>query len=366
MTPELALAASAREWPDRLHRHLLDHGGARVVQRVMSPDQISGARFDALLIDDISSFLTPRLVAVVREAGCEVIGVFDPDDSPHAKRRLLECGIGDVVESGATPDEFLNVVRGTISHGLEPIPIEHESNSSAWSIAVTGVSDGVGSTEVAVGLANAIAPTISTVLIDLDPTWPSVAPRLDIPLYPNLRTAVDKVLHDSKRIESSLQRRGPLSIVGGIADHGNAGSLSHTEVSMLVDVLADLFAVAIADLGAFPNAQGVLLGRFDSIALVGSGDPVGLARLIRSIERMLGLVDEEALVVVVNKAPPGRYHSSEIRGELTAAYPGVPSILMPLDRRVTESMWQGTVCDTGKFAKAMRRMTGVIEESLPE
>ncbi|HUP17291.1 MAG TPA: hypothetical protein VM848_14720, partial [Acidimicrobiia bacterium] len=65
MGPDIALAASAREWPDRLHRFLLDHGGGRIVDRVMTPDQASDAGFDVLLIDDVCSFLTPRLVTML-------------------------------------------------------------------------------------------------------------------------------------------------------------------------------------------------------------------------------------------------------------------------------------------------------------
>lgn len=363
MTPDLALAASAREWPDRLHRHLLDHGGGRVVRRVMSPEQASGVRFDALLIDDISSFLTPRFVTVVRQAGCEVIGVFDPTDGPDAKRRLLECGISDVVDSGASPDEFLSVVKATLAHRSEP-PQDSHPMSSGWSIAVVGVTDGVGATEVAVGLARALSTSLSTVLVDLDPVWPSVAPRLDLPLHPNLRTAVDKVLHDSRGMGAAMHDLDELSIVGGAADQGNAGPISHTETTMLVDVLSSSFEVAIADLGGLRNAQGALIGRFDSTVLVGSGDPVGLARLLRAIDRVLGIVDEDSLVVVINKTPQGRYHGSEIRAELVSAYPRIPTILMPFDRRVTESMWQGSVSSTGRFAKSVRQMTGVIEESL--
>ena len=58
--PELALAASARGWPDQLHRFLLDHGGGRVLARVMGPEQAAHDAYEVLLIDDVCSFLTPR------------------------------------------------------------------------------------------------------------------------------------------------------------------------------------------------------------------------------------------------------------------------------------------------------------------
>lgn len=364
MSPELALAASAREWPDRLHRHLLDHGGAQVVKLVMAPDQATGSRFDVLVIDDISSFLTPHLVTLVKKAGSEVIGVFDPEDGSDAKRRLLECGIGDVIESDASPDEFLRAIHSTMAHRLQTVPTSPAPAPGAWSIGVTGATDGVGATEVAVGLSCAISESLDTTLVDLDPVWPSVAPRLDLPLHPNLRTAIDKVLHDSGAVGSALHQIDSLAVVGGLADHGSAAPVSHTEMAMLIDVLASTTEVLVADLGAIGNGFGAVLSRFDSVALVGAGDPVGMARLLRTIERLLGIIDPEDLVVVINKTPGGRYHSSEIRAEMATAYPRIPTILMPHDRRVTDSAWDGSVSEKGSFARSLKRMTGLIEDSV--
>ena len=364
MTPEIALAASARDWPDRLHRHLLDHGGARVAVRVMGPDQATSNRYDVLLIDDISSFLTPRLVAVIRMAGCAVVGVFDPADGPDAKRRLLDCGISDVIESDATADEFLQAVRSAMQHRFESVPDSDGSESGAWSIGVTGAIDGVGVTEVSVSLARSLSTSLETILVDLDPIWPSIAPRLDLPLHPNLRTAVDRVLHDSGRIQSVMHELGPLSVVGGLADHGSAGPISHTEIAMLLDVLGSMAEVLVADLGSLGNAYGAVISRFGSIALVGTGDPVGITRLLRSVDRIGGLVDEDRLVVVVNKTVGSRYHESEVRAEISSAYPALPVVLMPFDTRVSEAMWEGSLADRGRFARSVKRMSQVIEESV--
>jgi MinD-like ATPase involved in chromosome partitioning or flagellar assembly len=364
VTPEIALAASAREWPDRLHRHLLDHGGGRVAVRVMGPDQATSNRYDVLLIDDISSFLTPRLVTVIKRAGCGVVGVFDPEDGPDAKRRLLECGISDVIESDATADEFLRVVRSAIQHRLDSVPDSTGGEDGAWSIAVTGATDGVGATEVSVSLARSLSRSLETVLVDLDPIWPSVAPRLDLPLHPNLRTAVDRILHDSTRVASVIHELGHLSVVGGLADYGSAGPISHSEVSMHLDVLRSSREVLVADLGSLGNAYGAIISRFDSLALVGTGDPVGITRLLRSVDRVGGLIEEDRLVVVVNKALGSRYHESEVRAEISSAYPGLPVVLVPFDRRVSEAMWEGSLADKGRFARSVRRMSHLIEENV--
>src|SRR5690554_6367891 len=95
--PELELAASARAWPDRLHRHLLDHGGARIAGRILTATQSLDTAYDGLLVNDVCSFLSPGLVDRLRRDGWQVLRVFDSGDGPDAKRRLLECGIADVI-----------------------------------------------------------------------------------------------------------------------------------------------------------------------------------------------------------------------------------------------------------------------------
>ena len=111
---ELALAASARPWAGSLHRFLADHGGARVRAIVMGPEEAVAESYDALIIDDVCSFLTPRLVDQVRRHGRLVVGVYDARDGADAKRRLLDCGVDDVIEADAGPEEFLDVVRAVL------------------------------------------------------------------------------------------------------------------------------------------------------------------------------------------------------------------------------------------------------------
>ncbi len=79
---------------DRVHRFLSDHGGARVRAQVLTPEDALAEDYQVLIIDDICSFLTPRLVAEVQRQGRLVLGVFDPSDPPDAKERSarMRCG----------------------------------------------------------------------------------------------------------------------------------------------------------------------------------------------------------------------------------------------------------------------------------
>ena len=107
------------------HRLAVEHGF-----KPMSADQATGQTFDVLLIDDVCSFLTPMLVTILKQSGREVIGVYLPEDGSDAKRRLLECGISDVIESGASGEEFLSKVTATLAHRVDASAIETSTSSS--------------------------------------------------------------------------------------------------------------------------------------------------------------------------------------------------------------------------------------------
>ena len=107
---EIALAVSTRQWSAHLHRFLVDHGGARVRLYVMQPQDAFSEEFDVLLIDDICSFLSPHLVEKLNRAGHRVVGVYSPAEFSDGKDRLLACGVTEVIESDAGPEEFLALI----------------------------------------------------------------------------------------------------------------------------------------------------------------------------------------------------------------------------------------------------------------
>ena len=364
MSPVIAMAASARDWPDRLHRHLLDHGGGRVAARVLGADEAVGAEFQVLLIDDVCSFLTPRLVAKLREKGAEIIGVFDPGDGSDAKRRLLETGISDVIEADARPEEMLELARSAIAHRVPAPPVSSSAERIGWSIGVTGATAGVGATEIAIALAVAAAQRLEVVLVDLDPSWPSVAPRLDLPLHPNVRTAVDFVLHQPEQLSRSFQWLGGLAVVGGVADRGAAAPIGHIDAELLIETLAATFDLVVIDLGPVDIALRALFRRFDTVALVGTGDPVGVTRMARIVGTVLDLAAEDAVVLTANKVPARPYHHAEVRSELTALWPHLPVVTLPADPRLADASWGGVPAVRGPFHKAVERTASLITESV--
>lgn len=362
MTPDIALAASAREWPDRFHRFLLDHGGGRIADRVMSGDQASAATFDVLLIDDVCSFLTPRLVSTVKAGGAEIIGVFSPEDGSDAKRRLLECGISDVIETEASPEEFLEKITQTLEHRKRPEDTVGQTNTV--SIAVTGPSEGVGMTEICLALALSLSERTETVLVDLDQSWPSVAQRLDLGIHPNIRTAIDHALHSPERLPEAIHEVGYMKVVGGRADGGQGGAIPRHDATALVDALGGVADVVVADLGPLGRVEGGLVREFDTVLVVGSGDPIGVARLIRTIGDLVGSNGRHSVLAVVNRAGRGSFRRGEIEGELEAAFDGLPVVTLPFDRKLADSVWDGKPASGRVYRQAVASMADVVVRNL--
>ncbi|HEX6220927.1 MAG TPA: hypothetical protein VF115_07520 [Acidimicrobiia bacterium] len=363
MTPDIALAASAREWPDRLHRFLLDHGGGRIVDRVMSAEQAVDASFHVLLIDDVCSFLTPRLVKDVKHGGGEIVGVFAPEDGSDAKRRLLECGISDVIETEAMPEEFIEKVQQTLAHRSLPGLGDVEAVSTL-SIAVTGPTDGVGTTEVSIALARSLSSRIGTVLVDMDPAWPSVAQRLDLRVHPNIRTAIDHALHSPERLSEAIHEIGALRVVGGRADGGSGSPITRHESTALLDALGTRAEVVVADMGPLRRLEGGLIRDFDTVIVVGAGGPIGVARLIRTVADLLSIHQNQSVLAVVNRPGRGAFRESEALDEIGSALPDLPVVTLPFDKKLAAAAWDGVLYSGRAYKRAVGAMADVVVRTL--
>ncbi|MDP9021694.1 MAG: hypothetical protein M3N57_03140, partial [Actinomycetota bacterium] len=108
--PEIAIVVSPRDWAERLHRFVADHGGARVRARVLDAREALNDDYLVLVAEDLTSFLTPRLVAELRRRDRRVLGVYDPAE-PWGRERLTEVGADEVIDLTATPEEFLRVIQ---------------------------------------------------------------------------------------------------------------------------------------------------------------------------------------------------------------------------------------------------------------
>jgi len=360
--PELALAASARAWPDRLHRFLLDHGGGRVRSRVMGPEQAVTDQYEVLFVDDVCSFLTPRLVRSVREMGREIVGVYDPADAPDAKRHLLECGITDVMEEGAAPDEFLVMAEATLLHRVTPSPALVPAPRS-FRVGVLGPIGGVGCTEIAIGIATSLSLSRSTLLIDLDEKTPSVAQRLDLPVHPNILTALETAHQASGSVTEAILDHDSVDVIGGLANTRSPYDIPPVEIEGVFDEIGKAgYEVVIADLGN-PRPDRLHYVRFHVLIVVGLGNPVGMSRLVRSVEDLSTRTDAPDTVALVNRVAAGSRRRLEIRAEMARLLPTLPVILVPEEGRLERASWDGTRLGRGSFVKSMSRVASLIDRA---
>jgi MinD-like ATPase involved in chromosome partitioning or flagellar assembly len=382
MDAELAIALSAREWPDRLRRFLADHGGARVRLAALGPEDLLSESYDILLIDDSCSFLTPRLVELVSGRGRIVIGVYDSREFADGRSRLVECGVTTVVEAGSDPDEYLRVIAEVASsrrppeeppavvaagEGDEPPP------GSAM-VAVGGPAGGPGATEVAVALASVLSRRGATVLVDADDHAPAVAQRLGLPLYPNVRTAIDVLDHRTGPLERTLHRVADAGFLAlpGLASAGDWSEVRPRQVTDLIGQLVAAHRHVVVNVGSRLETDGLGVGpgrygmtraiveRADRLVAVGAGTPVGVARLLEWLSTADSIRSGRRVDVLVNRAPDERFRRGELLDEITRTYQPASFGYLPDDPRVAHAAWDGKVVSRGRFRKAVDRWSNTF------
>lgn len=383
---EIAMAVSTRQWSEHLHRFLVDHGGARVRLHVMQPGDAFSERFDVLLIDDICSFLSPHLVEKLNRADRRVVGVYDPDEFPDGKDRLLACDVTEVIEADADPEEFLALVEqlgvtreadgasgmeagNPISAGVKPARLHPL-------VAVGSPPGGCGATEVAIGAARRMAERCEAVgLLDLDQRAPSIAQRLGLGLHPNLLTAIDSVHHRSDSFESCWQSlaASPMRILPGVPNPTDRVNLRQGEVAEVLLETAGMADVTVVNFGYWDvpvndqpvwDTTGSLFDSVMEVARVVVGvalpTPVGIVRMIEWIGRIKTVHPGMSMRVVINRAPGSNAKRQALFEELDRAVGQVPIAFLPEDARVAEAAWNGVLVEKGKFRRGCDRLADIL------
>ncbi|MCQ3802662.1 MAG: hypothetical protein OXC98_09810 [bacterium] len=387
---EIALAVSTRQWSAHLHRFLVDHGGARVRLYVMQPQDAFSEEFDVLLIDDICSFLSPHLVENLNRAGHRVVGVYSPAEFSDGKDRLLACGVTEVIESDAGPEEFLALIDqleiNRESHGGPPDEEEDRAfaevspQQPAPLVAVGSPPGGCGATEVAIALARRMAEITEGVgLLDLDQRAPSVAQRLGLGLHPNLLTAIDAVYHHSDSLESCwhTMRGSSLRILPGVPNLVDRSHLRRSEVAEVLLETARVSRATVVNFGHWqsPSTDQPVWGVTGSVSdavmemasvVVGVAlpNPVGIIRMVEWIGDIRARRPEASIHVVVNKAPGSLSVRKALFEELSSAVGPARIAFLPEDTRVAEAAWNGVLVERGRFRRGCDRLADQVLEGV--
>ncbi len=120
--PTIALVFSPEIWVEELHRHLADHGGARVRQIVMEPSVALEEEYDTLVVSHRWPALSRPLITGVHDRGRRVLGVFDPDE-PQGRDHLYALGVDAAISASSAIAEFVAVLTD-LGSGHEGAPAD--------------------------------------------------------------------------------------------------------------------------------------------------------------------------------------------------------------------------------------------------
>lgn len=337
--PIVAIAVSARGWPDALRQVLADHGGGRLRLTAMSPADLEDEDFTVLLVDDICSFLDRALVREVHRDGKVVIGVH----GDQAGRSYLESlGVDATIDAAAPVSDFVSAIRRVgpkVDAAAEARPVHRAGPDVTF---VSGVSGGVGTTEIALGLGMALG---GVVLLDIADR-PSLAQRTGLRLHPNLATAAEALDHGNGSVDAAVQR--VTADVGLVAGSRSVPASSGRIVAALVEVASYI----VVDAGTRSTDFGISV---DREVLVGAASPVGVTRLLDR----LGSAD--ALPhVVLNRASRSRYQRWELASTVGEEVQPASLTFVPEDPRVALANWNCSIVGRGPFRSAVDDLVGAL------
>ncbi len=396
--PTAVLSSSARPWVTALMSYAKDHAGVRVVGTVLNTSDAIDLQYDVLVVDDIASFMTPRLVQRVTRAGRSIVGVYGDDHEDTGKKRLLEMGVDTVVAASAPPEVFLQSIHSAtallavdqeldaltvptpLSASADPFNSVAETNGSRSTgrsdrdrgqiIALTGTS-GVG--EVAVVLSAMLAGRgQSTLLVDFDTLEPALAQRLGTPLTPNIITALESLRFGGDLKEAFTDHPAGFVFVGGLPNPKDWGTLLDDEVTDLLQELTRGFKHVVVrvnrhveELSMFGGAGGRfdtarhIVGVADQLVGVSSTSPIGTAELLGWVADVRPL-SAAPIHLVLNRAPHGAFQRTEVREELERSFRPASVTFLPYERRLAKAAWQGEVPTRGAFSRKVRGLAKAV------
>jgi Mrp family chromosome partitioning ATPase len=370
----VALVFSPEAWVEELHRHISHHGGARVRQIVVEPSVALDEDYDVLVVSDRWPALTFGLVGAVHGRGKRVLGVFDPHE-PAGKDHLAELGVDATIAADAEADEFVvalhelhALVDGSARMpGSPALETGVPRDDRRGGLVVVSGPRGSGVTEVALGVAAALAAVRRTVLlVDAHESAPSLAGRLGLALEPNLRGAVDACAHGMGDLERctvpiASEGAGRLAAVTG---HPSAIAASQVTTQDVLDVVVaarDANDFVVVDLEARTASAAAITRAADVVVGVAHASPVGVVRALDWVVDATGARSAVPFHLMVNHAPRGRYRQEEIRAEIARTLRPSSIGWCPYDRAVELAAWDGDLVGRGGFRSACARVAAALD-----
>lgn len=380
--PEVALVFSPEAWVEGLHRHLTDHGGARVRQVIVDPTLAFDEDYDTLVVSHRWPGLTRTFVDAVRRHGRRLLGVFDPEE-PAGREFLLALGADRVLPSDASMAEFVDVftvltpVRPDTASALaapngatdgtsSESPAADGGRSPGWRLIAVGGTPGAGATELAIALTDTVSRAGErVVLVDGDEVVPSIAQRLGLPIEPNLRSAIEAVEYGMGDVDAATVRPSrELEVLPGLPNVGAWSQVRPTEVLDVLEALARTRRYVVANVGSRLEDVGrggrsrygisrAVVSEASVLIGVGPATPVGVTRLLGWVTDVRAMNPGAPVYLVVNRAPRDAFRKAELEQEIRRTFDPEGLTFLPHDPRVEAAAWSGAVVAHGPYTKAV-------------
>ena len=325
------LVSTGAAWESRALAALTEHPGVVVLKRCVDVDDLlatasAGQAQVAVLGAELSGLDGP-VVDQLQQYGVRAV-VVAPDDDV-ARARAHRIGIDAVVAADRIdelPDAVIRDPGPALSAAPTIAPVASSTASAPPAgrvIAVWGPGGAPGRTTLATALAAELARRrLTTVLLDADPYGGAVAQQLGVldevsGLLSAARlvaggsiderfATVQRRLSDHLLVITGLPRPDRWvevrpGALAAIVERARAGA------QVVIDTGFSLEQDPVADVGVRPERNGLTVEALEAaeeILLVGSADPVGLARLARAVAEAHELLPAPVLRVVVNRMRP--------------------------------------------------------------
>jgi MinD-like ATPase involved in chromosome partitioning or flagellar assembly len=381
--PAVAVGSSQRTWVAELMSYAQDHAGVRVVGTVLSGREAIEQRYDVLLIDDTTSYLTKRLIDRVQAKRRIVIGVYEATRGDVGKEKLLELGVDAVIDAESPPKEFMARIRYLTEQRLidrdfadmmaveslegparENTQADQEQTGEGRSLIVVSGAGGV--TEVVVGIAADLnRRNQPVVVVDFDTLEPTIAQRLDVAVSPNVLTAIELLRHSGSISGAVVNHSAGFGVVPGLPSPREWESCGVDDSADLTESLAHRHRNVVVkvnrhleDLSPFGGRAGRfgIARRFVAdathLVVVGDPSPTGVTGILAWIGDARAL-SNAPIHVVLNHSGKSLYQQGEVKEEIRRTFRAASVVFAPEEHGVRKAAWQGELPGSGRFTRAL-------------
>jgi MinD-like ATPase involved in chromosome partitioning or flagellar assembly len=383
--PEVALVFSPESWVEGLHRHLTDHGGARVRQVIVDPSLAFDEEYGTLVVSHRWPGLTRTFVDAVHRRGRCLLGVFDPEE-PAGREFLGSLGVDRVLAADASMAEFVDTFTALAPERHQPAPsvsaldaavdgrrlpatIANGDRSRSWRLLAVGGTPGAGATELAIAFTAALRLQGGrAVLVDADEVVPSIAQRLGLPIEPNLRSAIESVEYGMGDVDATIVRVArELDALSGLPNVGAWSQVRPSEVLDVIEEIARTRQLVIANVASRLEDVGrggrsrygisrAVVGDATDVIGVAPATPVGVTRLLGWVSDVRALNAGATIHLAVNRAPRDAFRKAELEQEIRRTFDPASLVFLPHDPRVEAAAWSGTLVAYGPYVRGVAEL----------